>query len=83
MPGELLWTREDGKKFHKGDIIELCYDDEFAMWNDLRGEKHGLLVDTIDYIGLGERKDVMAYVLICDKFMHFEWEDIEVLHEEG
>jgi len=53
------------------------------MWNDLRGEKHGLLVDTIDYIGLGERKDVMAYVLICDKFMHFEWEDIEVLHEEG
>ena len=83
MPGEVLWTRSDGKEFRKGDIVYLNYDDDFAVWNDVFVEKHGLLVDTIDYIGLGDHKDVMAYVLIGDKFMHFEWDDLEVIHEEG
>jgi len=83
MPGELLWTRSDGKEFRKGDIVQLNYDDDFAMWNDIFTEKHGLLVDTIDYTGLGDHRDVMAYVLVGEKFTHFEWDDLEVVHEEG
>lgn len=83
MSGELLWTRRDGKEFHRSDIVSLNYDNDFAMWNDLVDEKHGLLVDTIDYVGLGNQSDIMAYVLIGNRFMHFDWDDIEVVREEG
>lgn len=82
MPGELLYTRKDGREYHLGDLIKLGYDAEFAEWNDLWAEKHGMLVGTIEYAGLSH-VDILAEVLVDGRKIPFEWEDIEVINEEG
>lgn len=83
MPGELLYTRQDGKKYHVGDLVRLEHDEDFAEWNDLWEGRHGLLVGTITYLGLPPREDILAEVLVNGKKIPFEWEDIEVINEEG
>ena len=82
MPGELLYTRKDGREYRLGDLIKLGHDADFAEWNDLWIEKHGMLVGTIEYAGLSH-VDILAEVLVDGRKVPFEWEDIEVINEEG
>lgn len=81
MPGKLLFTRRDGKEYHLGDLVKLIHDTDFAEWNDLWTEKHGLLVGTIEYPGLSH-VDLLAEVLVDGRKIPFEWEDIEVFDEK-
>lgn len=82
MSGELLFTRRDGQKYFLGDLVRLEHDHDFAEWNDLWAEKHGVIVGTISYEGL-VHSDLLAEVLVDGRKIPFEWEDIEVLHEDG
>lgn len=81
MPGELLYTRRDGKSYHVGDLVRLEHDADFAEWNDLWKERHGMLLGTIEYPGLSH-VDLMAEVLVDGRKVPFEWEDIEVINAE-
>ncbi len=83
MHDDVLYTRRDGKVFRVGDLLRLEHDVDFAVWNDLLQEKHGLLVGTIVYPGLPPQEDILAEVLVCGRKVPFEWEDIEVINEEG
>jgi hypothetical protein len=78
MPGELLWVRRDGKEYRKGDLVRLEHDEDFATWNDLWTERHGVVVGTIVYEGLEPLKDTLAEVLVDGRVVAFEWEDLEV-----
>lgn len=82
MQGELLFTRRDGKVYHLGDLVRLEHDEDFAAWNDLWEGKHGVVVGTIEYAGLSH-VDILAEVLVDGRKVPFEWEDIEVINEEG
>ena len=82
MPGKLLFTRRDGREYHLGDLVELKHDAEFSEWNELDGEKHGMLVGTIEYPGLSH-VDLLAYVLVDGRKIPFEWEDLELIDEQG
>jgi hypothetical protein len=81
MPGELLYTRRDGKEYHMGDLLELKHDDDFCVWNELGDERHGVLVGAIEYPGLSH-VDLLADVLVGGRTVPFEWEDVEVINEE-
>ncbi len=83
MPGDSIYTRKDGKVYREGDLVRLGHDADFAEWNDLSQEKHGLLVGTIVYAGLPPQEDILAEVLVDGRKIPFEWEDIEVINEEG
>lgn len=83
MPGDLLWTRKDGKEYREGDLVRLEHDEDFATWNDLWTERHGVLVDSIEYVGLEPQKDTLARVLVNGRIIVFEWEDLEPVTEEG
>ena len=83
MLGEVLYTRKDGKVYREGDLLRLEHDADFAEWNDLWQEKHGLLVGTIVYPGLPPQEDILAEVLVDGRKIPFEWEDIEVINAEG
>ena len=50
MPGELLYTRKDGREYHLGELVKLGHDADFAEWNDLWLEKHGMLVPLYNLI---------------------------------
>jgi hypothetical protein len=78
MRGELLWTRNDGKRYHKGDLVRLEHDGDFAEWNDLWTERHGVVVGMIVYEGLSPLKDTLAEVLVAGRVVAFEWEDLEL-----
>jgi len=78
MPGELLWVRRDGKEYREGDLVRLEHDEDFATWNDLWAERHGVVVGTIVYEGLEPLKDTLAQVLVDGRIVVFEWEDLEV-----
>lgn len=82
MPGDLLYTRRDGREYRRGDLVRLEHDDDFADWNDLWSERYGTLVGTVEYPGLSH-VDLLADVLVNGRTIPFEWEDIEVVNEEG
>lgn len=82
MPGDLLFTRRDGKEYHLGDLVRLEHDEDFAEWNNLWSERHGMLVGTIVYAGM-VHEDILAEVLVNGRTVAFEWEDIEVVNEKG
>jgi hypothetical protein len=82
MPGELLFTRKDGKEYHLGDLVRLEHDEDFAQWNNLWSEQHGMLVGAIVYAGM-VHEDILAEVLVDGRTVAFEWEDIEVVSEKG
>lgn len=83
MPDEPLYTRQDGKVYRLGDLVRLEHDADFAEWNELCEEKHGVVVGTIVYKGLPPQEDILAEVLVDGRKIPFEWEDIEVVNEEG
>lgn len=83
MHGELLFTRRDGVEYRLGDLVRLEHDEDFAEWNDLWKERHGMLVGTIVYKGLPPQEDILAEVLVDGRKVPFEWEDIEVVNEQG
>ena len=83
MPGELLFTRRDGMEYRLGDLVRLEHDADFAEWNELWEEKHGLVVGTIVYTGLSPQEDILAEVLVDGRKVPFEWEDIEVINGKG
>jgi hypothetical protein len=83
MPGEVLWKRNDGIVYRKGDLVRLEHDEDFAEWNNLWSEMYGTVVDKIVYEGIPPQSDCLAEILVGGRLVIFEWEDLEPVHESG
>ena len=73
----------NGSAFSVGDVVKLKYDCEFSSWNKNVSGNLGVIVDVKSYSRLHCDSGELVDVLVDEKIISFEWEDIEKVNENG
>jgi len=73
----------NGSTFSVGDVVKLKYDSEFSSWNKNVSGNLGVIVDVKSYSRLLCDSGELVDVLVDEKIIPFEWEDIEKVNENG